>query len=373
MESSLKKSSGSVLVGLSGGVDSAVAAMLLVEAGYSVTGVIMAIYGGEKGNPGNACYGPEEEDIERAGKVAAHLDIPFQVIDCVDAYAKQVLTYFRETYLAGNTPNPCIRCNCGLKFGLLPARAKSMGLKADFFATGHYARKFFSRQYGRWLLLRGADPRRDQSYFLYRLTAAHIANAVFPLGEMSKEDVRALAGRAGLPVRDSPDSQDFYSGKYQDLLGVAPLEGAIVDTAGKEVGRHRGYWNFTPGQRRGLGVSLGEPVYVLSVDPVRNQVVVGARSEASRASCLLTDTHFHIPPREVQGPLTARLRSSQEPVPVTVREEGKTLRLFFDEAQRGVAPGQSAVLYDGDIVVGGGVITDMGRQKNYRKSNLECE
>ena len=174
----MKKPSKNVLVGLSGGVDSAVAAMLLVEAGFSVTGVTMAVYGGEEGPPGNACYGPgEAEDISKAEKIAAHLGIPFHVINCVDAYAEHVLGYFRQSYLDGSTPNPCVRCNCMVKFGILPSRAKSKGLEADFFATGHYARTAFSQEYGQWVLLRGADHRRDQSYFLYRLTAAQLGCA----------------------------------------------------------------------------------------------------------------------------------------------------------------------------------------------------
>jgi tRNA-specific 2-thiouridylase len=357
VEQSVETSPGKALVGLSGGVDSAVAAMLLVEAGFGVTGVFMAIYGGKEGPSGNACYGPGESgDIEKAGKVAAHLGIDFHVIDCVDAYAERVLGYFRETYLAGGTPNPCVRCNCVMKFGILPARARQRGLEADFFATGHYARTAFSREYGQRVLLRGADHRRDQSYFLYRLAPAQLESALFPLGDMDKKAVRELAKGAGLPVHDSPDSQDFYSGEYGDLLGVSPLEGAIVDKDGKELGRHQGYWNFTPGQRRGLKISRGEPLYVLKVDPLRNRVVVGVEREASSFSCRVEQAHFHIPLERVRGSLTVRLRSSQEPAPATARMEGEAIRLVFAQAQRGVAPGQSAVLYDGEIVVGGGVI-----------------
>lgn len=351
-----------VMVGLSGGVDSAVAALLLVRAGFSVTGVTMAVYGGPEGAPtpdacGNACYGPgEAEDIRKAGEVAAHLGIPFHVIDCVDAYAEHVLRYFREAYLAGDTPNPCVRCNHLVKFGILPVRAKAMGLDADLFATGHYVRAAFSEAYGRHVLMRGADRRKDQSYFLYRLTVGQIARTLFPLGGMGKGEVRGLARQAGLPVHDAPDSQDFYAGDYRDLLGAPPSEGTIVDSDGNVLGKHQGYWNFTPGQRRGLGLSRAEPAYVLRVEAGCNRVVVGGRREAARASCLLADTHIHVPLRDVRGPLTARLRSPQEPVPVAAEEEGQTLRLVFENPQWGVAPGQSAVLYDGDTVVGGGII-----------------
>lgn len=353
----MKKSLGKVLVGLSGGVDSAVAALLLIEAGYSVTGVLMSIYGGVAGGAGNACYGPgEADDIHKAKAVAAHLGISLHVIDCVDAYAERVLGYFRETYLAGGTPNPCVRCNHLLKFGVLPERARQKGLEADFFATGHYARTEFAAQYGRRVLLRGKDYQRDQSYFLHRLTARQVESSIFPLGNMCKEEVRSLAKRAGLPVHDSPDSQDFYSGDYRDLLGMSPLEGIFVDISGKEVGKHQGYWNFTPGQRRGLGITLGQPTYVVSIDSVRNRVMVGSKRDTSCLGCHIVDTYFFIPPQDIREPLSVRLRSSQEPVPVIISEEGGTLLLTFAQAQHGVAPGQSAVLYEGDIVVGGGII-----------------
>ncbi|MDR1125609.1 MAG: tRNA 2-thiouridine(34) synthase MnmA [Deltaproteobacteria bacterium] len=353
----MRKAKAKVLAGLSGGVDSAVAAMLLVERGYAVTGVMMAVYGGEGGGAGNACYGPgEAEDMARAGEVAAVLGIPFHVINCVDDYEKQVLAYFKRSYLAGETPNPCLRCNQAVKFGLLPARARSLGLEAEFFATGHYARTVFSEKYGLTLLARGADRRRDQSYFLCRLKREQLASAIFPLGDLEKEAVRALAKKAGLPVHDLPDSQDFYAGRYQELLRMAPLEGAIVDSAGTELGRHQGYWNFTPGQRRGLGLTTAEPVYVLRVDPRRNQVVVGSRQAALSASCLIAEPHFFVSPARADAALRVKIRSAQEPVPVTVTEENGRFRLFFDSPQPAPAPGQAAVLYAEDVVLGSGII-----------------
>jgi tRNA-specific 2-thiouridylase len=249
-----------------------------------------------------------------------------------------------------------VRCNHALKFGILPARARSLGLEAEFFATGHYARVARSPEYGVRLLLRAADRRRDQSYFLCRLTPEQVESALFPLGELAKEEVRELAKKAGLPVHGEPDSQDFYSGQYQDLLGAPPLAGAIVDEAGKELGRHGGYWNFTPGQRRGLGIAASEPLYVLRVDPVRNRVVVGPKTALLRDSCLLADPRFFVPLRRITSALSARLRSSQEPIAVTTREEGGMLRLFFASPQPVPAPGQSAVLYENDTLVGSGII-----------------
>jgi tRNA-specific 2-thiouridylase len=231
-----------------------------------------------------------------------------------------------------------------------------MGLEADFFATGHYARAAHSPEYGLRLLRRGADRRRDQSYFLCRLSREQVESALFPLGGMAKEEVRELAKKAGLPVHDAPDSQDFYAGRYQELLGAPALEGAVVDESGRELGRHQGYWNFTPGQRRGLGVAASEAVYVLRVNPTRNQVVVGPKAALLRSSCLLADSSFFVPLAKIQSALSARMRSSQEPVPVSAREEKGLVRLLFASPQPGPARGQTAVLYAEDTLVGCGVI-----------------
>ncbi|MDR2050801.1 MAG: tRNA 2-thiouridine(34) synthase MnmA [Deltaproteobacteria bacterium] len=349
-----------VLVGLSGGVDSSVAALLLLEQGYTVIGATMSVYDGPAGcSGGNACYDRgEAEDIAAAASLAESLGIRHLVFDCAEAYKDIVLDYFRKSYLAGKTPNPCVRCNHMLKFGLLPDLARRSGLAFDYFATGHYARVEFSRDKSCFLLRRGLDRRKDQSYFLYRLNQEQLRAALFPLGDMTKGEVRALAAQYGLPMHDKPDSQDFYSGGHTELLGMAERPGNIVDAAGTVLGRHAGYWRFTPGQRRGLGLAAAAPLYVLRVNPERNEVVVGERAQSLSLGCRVGEIHLHLPLSSVGADLWARLRSSQPPLPVTVRPEasGRQWEVDFSQAQSGVAPGQSLVLYQEDLVVGGGII-----------------
>jgi tRNA-specific 2-thiouridylase len=351
-----------VLVGLSGGVDSAVAALLLKERGHDVIGVTMAIYDGPPGDAParHACYDcGEREEIELAREAARRIGIPHHVLDCARQYRRIVLAYFRREYLAGLTPNPCVRCNHLVKFGVLPAAASKSGLRFDLFATGHYARTGFSETYGRHVLRQGVDTPKDQSYFLYRLDQRQLGRTILPLGEMTKAEVRDIARRAGLPMADQPESQDFYSGDRADILEVRDTPGRIVDTAGRQLGTHSGFWRFTPGQRRGLGIAASEPLYVLRVDAARNEVVVGTWAESHRPSCRVGNLRFIVPLEEIETPLRARLRSSQLPVAVSdVLQDiaAGELEVAFAEPQQGMAPGQSLVLYAGDMVVGGGVI-----------------
>lgn len=348
-----------VLVGLSGGVDSAVAALLLQQQGYAVSGVTMAVYDGPPGpSQGGACYDcGEQEDIDAAAALAAMLGIPHHVFDCSGPYKEVVLGYFRESYLSGKTPNPCVRCNHRLKFGLLPALARQGGLEFDFFATGHYARVEHGKNNTPHKLLRGIDARKDQSYFLYRLSQEQLATTLFPLGAMHKTQVRQLAALHSLPMHNKPDSQDFFTGDYTELLHTPAREGVIVDGTGKNLGRHSGYWQFTPGQRKGLGLAAEKPLYVLRVDAKRNELVVGSYEESLTQSCLLEDMHLHAPLVEGER-LEAQIRSSQKPFLVDILPEipEGLLAVHFAEAQQGVAPGQSLVLYRGDVVTGGGFI-----------------
>ncbi|MDR2075361.1 MAG: tRNA 2-thiouridine(34) synthase MnmA, partial [Desulfovibrio sp.] len=235
---------------------------------------------------------------------------------------------------------------------------RQKGLKHAYFATGHYARAFFLPRFGRHVLRRGRDIRKDQSYFLYRLTQEQIRRALFPLGEMTKEEVRALAARHRLPMRDAPDSQDFYSGDYTELLALEERPGNIVDASGRVLGRHSGFWRFTPGQRRGLGIAADSALYVLRLDASRNEVVVGPYRQSLRSGCILGDLCLHIPLTAAGKNLRARMRSSQPPVPVATREgpAPDLLAVDFDEPQQGVAPGQSLVFYLDDLVLGGGII-----------------
>ncbi|MDR2502967.1 MAG: tRNA 2-thiouridine(34) synthase MnmA [Deltaproteobacteria bacterium] len=362
------------LVGLSGGVDSSLAALLLLEQGYEVIGVTMAVYGGPAGAlpapGGSACYGCDEgEDIAAAARLAGMLGIEHHVFDCVREYKEAVLDYFRAAYLAGRTPNPCVRCNHLLKFGLLPRLAQERGVEYDYFATGHYARVEYAPERACWLLRRGADQAKDQSYFLYRLSQEQLGRAVFPLGGMTKKEARALAAQKNLPMHDKPDSQDFYAGDHAELLGMADRPGDIVDAEGKVLGRHGGHWHFTPGQRKGLGLAAPAPLYVRRVDAARNEVVVAPYAQSLSGGCAVGDLRLHAPWALDDPALRARLRSSQPPVPALARLEERdgTMRVEFEHPQSGVAPGQSLVLYLGDVVVGGGVIMDWA-ETPYRHS-----
>ncbi len=347
-----------VAVGLSGGVDSSVAALLLKEAGHEVTGVTMRLWreGRYRGGDGDACFGPHEaEDIARAAEVARAIGIGYQVFDCADEYDREIIRHFREASLAGLTPNPCVRCNAAMKFGMLPRVARQAGLSFDRFATGHYAR-IVTTSGGRLAVCRGADHQKDQSYFLYRLSQDQLAETLFPLGELTKTEVRGIAASRGLSVAGRMDSQDFYSGDRDELIGEAAREGEIVDLAGNVLGRHDGFWHFTVGQRKGLGVYGPEPHYVIRLDACRNRVVVGRRTEAFSTSFSVGDMNW-MALAEGAGPVNCRvkIRSTGDPVgPVTL--DGNVCRAP-GEGLFGVAPGQSAVFYgDGGEIYCGGVI-----------------
>ena len=269
-----------VAVGLSGGVDSSVAAALLVEAGYDVTGLTMRIWNGsEPTQEGcrHGCFGPgEEEDIAVCERLCKQLGIPYRVVDLADEYERTVVEYFRAEYLKGRTPNPCVLCNHVMKFGFLLDRARAGGLSFDAFATGHYAR--IQKREGRPCLRMARDASKDQSYFLYRLGPETLSEVLFPLGDTTKAEVRELALRMGLEAAEKPESQDFVSGgDYSAIFaGRESPPGEIVDQDGRVLGTHTGIYKYTIGQRRGLGVSVGpEPLYVRALDPERNRVVVG--------------------------------------------------------------------------------------------------
>ena len=340
-----------VAVGMSGGVDSAVAAALLRKQGHEVIGLTMRLWqaGRYRGGERDACFGPQEEqDIAAASAICGQLGIAHRVLDCAEAYEAEVLSYFRDSYRAGLTPNPCVRCNAFMKFGLLPRLARESGESFEAFATGHYAR--LRRDGAGSHLLMAADRRRDQSYFLYRLTQEQLGEALFPLGDMTKDEVRKIASDLSFSVKDKQDSQDFYSGDYTELVGLEPREGEIRDRSGRVLGHHQGYWRFTVGQRRGLGVASGEPLYVLSVNACRNEVVVGTASEALCHEVWLTDCHWLL--GEPSGAVEVKVRSSGE----AVSGELHGGRLVVGQGVFGVAPGQSAVIYRGDELLGGGVI-----------------
>ena len=353
-----------VAVGMSGGVDSSVAALLLVRAGHDVTGLMMRTWAGDDGPAGerSACYGRDEaEDVLAAEGVCARLGVPFRVFDCSRDYEELVLVDFREAYLRGTTPNPCVRCNPLVKFGALPRLARASGLAFERFATGHYARVDRDPASGRFFLKSALDPRKDQSYFLYRLTQEQLAAALFPLGGLSKGRVRALAAEAGLAVHDRKESQDFYGGDLADILGSRGEEGDIVDRDGRVLGRHRGVRNYTIGQRKGLGIAFPVPLYVTAIDARRNVLVVGPEDQTYGRSCVVRDCAW-VRVDGLSGPtdVRAKVRSGGRLVRAILSPlDGGRTRVELAEPVSSIAPGQSAVFYDDeDAVVGGGIIED---------------
>ena len=347
-----------IAVGLSGGVDSAVAALLLKRAGHDVVGVTMKLWtpGRYAGGDYDACFGPGEvHDIEAARDLAGRLGIGYEVFDCSAEYERTVLEYFKSERVAGRTPNPCVVCNRTMKFGLLP-RMASKRLGFDRFATGHYART--GEFNGRHALLRASHAAKDQSYFLWGLSQDQLSRVEFPLGALTKREVREIAREAGLPMADKADSQDFYSGDTDELVGLPPKEGDVVDMSGKVLARHSGHWHFTVGQRKGLGFATGEPMYVCAIDACRNRVVVGRREEAvSTAFDVVPESVNWVSAAPTDRPFECRVkvRSAGEPAgPVTF--DGR--RVTAPAGVFGVAPGQSAVFYSvgSDELLCGGTI-----------------
>ena len=312
-----------VAVGISGGVDSAVAALLLKAEGHEVVGVTMTL--------GRA---DEAKSLAEAKAAAERLGIELRVFDFSREWGLDILQYVQGTYLAGKTPNPCVRCNETVKFGLLPQAAFEMG--CERFATGHYAR--LVSRLSSSVLCRAVDRVKDQSYFLYRVRPEILAKTIFPLGELTKEEVRAKARAFGLEVADKGDSQDFCGGDPMRIVNEPDRAGEVVTLGGKVIGTHRGYWNYTVGMRKGLGIGGGTPYYVVALDAKNNRVIVGFKDDAVRYDLELTDTVGII----------------DKSLPVKVRSAGEP-RLLKDGIA-GIAPGQSAVFYDGDAVVGGGII-----------------
>ena len=333
---------------MSGGVDSSTAAALLLEQGVGVVGLTLKVW-----DRSRCC---SVDDVEDARRVARHLGIPFYVLDAHEAFEHEVVGPFARGYAEGGTPNPCIRCNRRVKFRWLLRRALALGCEA--LATGHYAR--VEARAGRVRLRKGVDPAKDQSYFLVPEDPADLSRVRFPLGSLTKGQVREAAERLGLPVARKGESQDVCflpEGGLERFLAerLGPgAPGEIVDRSGRLLGRHRGVAAYTVGQRRGLGVSVGEPVYVIEKDVARNRLVVGPRQALLAPGLVARDAVWMEgrPPGE-RFRCAVKIRSTAPEVPCEVRVEGGRVRVRFDSPRFGVAPGQMAVFYRGDEVLGG--------------------
>lgn len=353
-----------IVAALSGGVDSAVAAAMLVAEGRSVVGITMRLYDarGTEASAGGRCCGPR--DIEDARRVCEHLGIPFYVVDFEADFERDVVDDFVHAYLGGQTPNPCVRCNQHIKFTPLLRRARALG--AEVVATGHYAR--LERAGDHVLLRRGVDERKDQSYFLFSMPPDELASVAFPLGHLSKAEVRDKAAELGLPNAAKADSQEIcfvpdgdYAGfveKRAGQLGISiPVAGDIVDEHGAVLGRHRGIHHYTVGQRRGLGhlSDSGQPLYVVRIDREGNRVVVGAAASARSQTLEVGDLRWlgRAPGAELSTSVQVRYRAT--PVPCTVRVKGTVAEVTLEDDEI-ASPGQAAVFYDGDVVRGGGWI-----------------
>jgi len=349
-----------VVVGMSGGVDSSVAAALLVEQGWDVIGVSMRLWNGGAESESGCC---SLDDFVDARRVAHRLGIPFYVMDFQDEFRRAVVDPFVAEYAAGRTPNPCVRCNQFVKFGSFWQRARELG--ASHVATGHYAR--CERDAGGvWRLRRGLDPQKDQSYFLFATPAASLAHTLYPVGHLPKAEVRALAERFGLPVARKADSQEvcFAPGRlHADFVAAqlgdeSPRPGAILDADGRVVGRHAGVHTVTVGQRRGLGLAGGPPRWVTRVDAADGTVQVGGEEDLRATGLQAGQVNWLVPQPPAPGTeLTVKIRSRHPGARVRVAAAGADhFRLEALGELRAVTPGQAAVLYDGDLVVGGGWI-----------------
>lgn len=347
---------------MSGGVDSSIAAALLKEQGYDVTGVTMQIWPSDQPHEeveGSCCSLSAVEDARRVAQV---LDIPYYVMNFRDLFAEKVIKSFCNEYIEGRTPNPCIACNRYIKFEAFLHKAKMLG--ADYIATGHYARIYYNEELGRYLLARSEDDNKDQTYALYGFTQEQLASTLMPLGEYKKPQIRELAAKLDLQVADKPDSQEICfvpNDDYKTFLKEKNVElkpGPFLDTQGRVVGTHEGIANYTIGQRKGLGLALGKPVYVVKIDPEKNAVVVGDNTEVFGSSLISMDNNFILFPQlEKPMEVTAKVRYSAPAASAVIEptKDGKVL-VKFHKPQRAITPGQAVVFYKDNIVVGGGTI-----------------
>ncbi|MDS3859998.1 tRNA 2-thiouridine(34) synthase MnmA [Thermosynechococcaceae cyanobacterium BACA0444] len=347
-----------IVVGLSGGVDSSVAIASLHQQGYPVIGVTLWLMKGK----GQCC----SEGMVDAARLCEELGVPYQVVDSREVFQTQIIDYLVAGYSAGITPLPCSQCNRMVKFGPLLAYAQA-SLGANHIATGHYARIRYNSTTERYELWRAVDRKKDQSYFLYDLTQDHLAHTLFPLGEQTKAETRAMASQFNLHTASKPESQDLClveaHGSMREFLAqyIPPQSGEIVDQSGQVLGYHEGIHNYTIGQRKGIGIAAAEPLYVLALDTTRNQVIVGPRTQAEQGECNVQRLNWvSIPPVDHPLDVTVQIRYQSQPTPATLIPDPDNpitqAKLVFAEPQFGVTPGQAAVWYDGERLLGGGII-----------------
>lgn len=356
-----------VVVAMSGGVDSSMAAVLLLQQGCEVVGLTMDLFS----LPPEACHRPSLRSccgrgaVESANDVAAKLGIPHYFVDFKSAFEKYVVNNFCEEYLRGRTPNPCIRCNKFLKFDLLWTKAQKLG--ADFIATGHYARIDYNSRNSLYYLKKAKDKSKDQSYFLYPLTQAQLARTLFPVGNYSKKEIRQKARQLGLASAEREESQEVCFVPDQDYVRFlrerkpqAFKPGPIVDENNRRLGTHRGIAAYTIGQRRGLGIAFSHPLYVIALRPAKNEVVIGPEKSLYRRCLIASQVNFIVPPPQSKFQAKARIRYRHEEAEAFIKCLNKSkVKVEFSAPQRAITPGQSIVFYDGDVVLGGGVIDEV--------------
>ena len=344
-----------VLLGMSGGVDSSVSALLLKENGYDVVGATMELF------VGSSCC--NINTYIDAKNVCNQIGIPHFTFNYKDEFKKYVIDDFINCYANCKTPNPCIECNKYMKFGVMYEKAKEIG--CEYIATGHYAKTEFSEKFGRWILKKSNAGKKDQSYVLWNIPKDLIEHVIFPLGEFeSKEEIRKIASENNLKVANKPDSEDICfipDGNYKKFLennsDIKPKEGNIVDSKGKVLGKHTGLYNYTIGQRKGLGISNPVPLFVLGFNPLKNEVIVGEEAELYKKEITVSDINLLLVDKINEWmEVTVKTRYSAEEAKAKIIQDGSNIKVVFDEPQKAITPGQSAVFYIDDIVLGGGKI-----------------